>query len=96
MKVRSRKYCINGILDLCAYPDEAGIKYFTYMKDIVEIEGLEKLNQLKVLLLAYNEIKEIKGLKHLTNLQELSLNDNQITEIKGLENLTNLRTLYLD
>jgi Leucine-rich repeat (LRR) protein len=46
--------------------------------DIAEIQGLERLSQLKELNLSSNCIEEIKGLEHLTTLRKLNLNDNPI------------------
>ncbi|MHA1254608.1 MAG: leucine-rich repeat domain-containing protein [Promethearchaeota archaeon] len=65
------------------------------ISDINEIEGLEKLTNLKKLDLSNNNITEIKGLEKLTNLSNLNLSTNNISEIKGLETLGNLRFLRL-
>lgn len=46
------------------------------------IEGLDKLENLKVLNLAKNQIKTIPpSMKHLVSLQELRLNDNIIDNV---------------
>jgi len=63
--------------------------------NLIKIENLDDLKQLKHLDLSYNNILEIKGLDSLVNLHELDLSDNNISEIKGFENLTNLSILYL-
>ncbi|MBA7584206.1 hypothetical protein ES708_26159 [subsurface metagenome] len=68
---------------------------FIGLKDISQIEGLEKLTDLKRLDLFGNEIAEIKGLEKLINLEYLILEGNEIAEIKGLENLINLKGLIL-
>jgi len=65
------------------------------IKDISEIQGLDKLSNLHELYLSGNQITEIKGLDALVNLKKLYLIGNQITEIKGLESLTELQLLYL-
>ena len=81
VKVRGEKIEVkNNILNL----SDRGIE------EITEIEGLEKLFNLKELDLSYNHITEIKKLEKLTNLQELYLSENRILEIKGLEMLINL------
>ncbi len=67
----------------------------TGIRDISEIEGLDKLTGLQALWLSGNQITEIKGLNKFTNLQILYLGGNQITEIKGLDKLTSLQILYL-
>ncbi|KKN28247.1 hypothetical protein LCGC14_0856280 [marine sediment metagenome] len=69
---------------------------FIGLTDISQIEGLEKLTDLKKLDLFGNEINEIKGLEKLINLEYLNLSRNEITEINGLENLTNLKVLILE
>jgi len=70
------------------------------IKNIKEINGLEKLTSLEILDLSINQIKEIECIDNLINLKTLLLgnfshNDgNEITEIKGLESLKKLE--YLD
>jgi Leucine-rich repeat (LRR) protein len=46
--------------------------------DISEIEGLQKLSNLKELCLSNSKIREIKGLEQPTHLQELKLGNNPI------------------
>jgi len=59
-------------------------------------KGLEKLTQLKVLILDFNQLTDVpKGLEKLTQLKDLSLAANQLTDVKGLEKLTQLTHLYL-
>ena len=68
-----------------------------YKKQLAEMpKGLEKLTQLKILVLDYNKLTEMpKGLEKLTQLTGLSLGANQLTDVpKGLEKLTQLT--YLD
>lgn len=62
---------------------------------IDEIEGLEKLFNLRKLYLNKNLITELKGLENLINLEVLDLSFNNITEIKGLDNLSKLKYLNL-
>ncbi len=56
------------------------------VKSLSEIEGLEKLTNLKVLNLGWNEIENLETLK---KLRILHLMTNEISKIKGLNNLTN-------
>jgi Leucine-rich repeat (LRR) protein len=52
------------------------------------VKGLEKLTQLKELVLGYNKLTNVKGLEKLTQLKGLNLRDNpdltkaQIDELK--------------
>ncbi|MFX1519000.1 MAG: leucine-rich repeat domain-containing protein [Promethearchaeota archaeon] len=80
-----RYYVKNGALDLSEI--EIG--------DITEIKGLEKLTNLRELILYDQKIREIKGLENLKNLKKLCLGWNKIEEIKGLETLTELNELWL-
>lgn len=63
--------------------------------DIMEIEGLETLVDLKELNLSKNAITEIKGLETLISLEKLYLSSNQIEIIIGLDTLKNLKFLDL-
>ena len=65
------------------------------IKNMSEIEGLDKCEKLEVLRLNGNEISEISGLENLSSLQFLNLSENKISEIKGLDNLSNLKNLDL-
>lgn len=65
------------------------------IESIDDIEGLNRLGDLKYLSLWRNRISEIKGLECLKELEVLSLADNRIKEIKGLDELINLRILKL-
>ncbi|MEY4902546.1 MAG: hypothetical protein RLZZ292_361 [Bacteroidota bacterium] len=62
---------------------------------IIKIEGLEQLINLKNLSFVHNQIRRIEGLEQLTRLEKLFLNQNRITKIEGLEQLTNLINLGL-
>ncbi len=62
---------------------------------IDEITGLEKLKDLEILHLDWNQITEIKGLENLVSLKELNLHCNEIEEIKGLSRLSKLERLSL-
>ena len=58
-------------------------------------KGLEKLTQLKDLILNHNKLTSVKGLENLTQLTKLHLHGNNLTDVKGLENLTQLKLLNL-
>jgi Leucine-rich repeat (LRR) protein len=64
--------------------------------DIVRIEGLKRLPNLKTLDLGKNKIETISGLVDAPKLEVLNLTQNRITRIEGLESVTGLRELYLD
>ena len=63
--------------------------------NIVSLEGIERLVNLKELDLYGNEIVDIAPLSGLTNLTTLILTRNRITDIGPLSPLTNLSTLQL-
>ncbi len=58
----------NGMLEIYEHDD----------LDILEIKGLENLNELGVLKLDNNSISQFKGLENLSNLSHLSLSGNNI------------------
>jgi Leucine-rich repeat (LRR) protein len=64
---------------------------------IEKIEGLEGLEKLTTLNLAYNRIKEVNNVRHLSNLYSLDLSGNLIAKVEGkeLEGLQNLNHLKL-
>ena len=66
-------------------------------KKLTEIPpSINKLINLRMLILSNNNISEIKNLGALVNLQTLKLDKNQISEIKNLDALVNLQRLVLD
>lgn len=62
---------------------------------IKEIEGLDKLTELKSLFISSNNISKIDGLDKLQSLEYLNLMSNKITDISGLKKLHNLRQLHI-
>ena len=62
---------------------------------LTDVKGLEKLTQLRVLILTNNQLTDVKGLEKLTQLTHLYLHRNQLTDVKGLEKLTQLKHLIL-
>lgn len=91
--VGGNKYFVrDGKLDLS---QDIRLHKSSGIKDMDEIEGLEKVKHVIDLDLTGNFITEIKGLDHLTELRFLSLRWNKITEIEGLNALHELRRLNL-
>lgn len=66
------------------------------IRSITDIQGLDKLFQLKKLDLSHNQITSMKGIDHLVNLRVLKLSDNKIHEIGYIQNLRKLKKVYLD
>lgn len=64
-------------------------------KNIVYLDGIEKLTSLSTACLSANNIKDITPLTELTSLQNLELKKNQIKDIAPLKELTNLSNLYI-
>lgn len=64
-------------------------------KNIVYLDGIEKLTSLSTACLSANNIKDITPLKEVTSLQNLELRKNQIKDITPLKELTNLLNLYI-
>ncbi len=67
-----------------------------HIKNITDIQGLDKLWRLRKLHLSHNDITSLKGIEHLIILKVLKLSDNKIQEIEFLRNLPKLEKLYLD
>ncbi|CAG9862112.1 unnamed protein product [Phyllotreta striolata] len=66
-----------------------------YDNQIEQIQYLDKLVNLRVLLMGKNRIKKIEGLDGLLNIEVLDLHGNQITQVGGLSNLAGLKVLNL-
>ncbi|MCP4345189.1 MAG: leucine-rich repeat domain-containing protein, partial [Desulfobacterales bacterium] len=69
--------------------------YYTGMKDIENIEGLQYCTKLDQLDLSFNQINDISAVAGLTNLTELRLYGNEISDIIAVAGLTNLTVLDL-
>jgi hypothetical protein len=65
------------------------------IRRLKDLQGLEKLVNLKELRLEEHRIERIECLENLVDLEVLNLGYNKIVEIKGLENLVNLKKLDL-
>ena len=66
------------------------------IKNLSEIDGLDKLVNLKKLDLSNNQISSMKGLESLVNLKVLKLSYNQIQKIEHISSLNKLQILLLD
>ncbi|MCL2636884.1 MAG: leucine-rich repeat domain-containing protein [Oscillospiraceae bacterium] len=60
-----------------------------------DIIPLQRMVNLKVLILFFNQISDLTLLSRLVNLESLNLHLNEIVDISPLEQLTNLRIIYL-
>ncbi len=65
------------------------------LRSINNIVALNKLTNLKHLLVQRNNIERISSLENFKKLKTLNLSDNNITKIENLENLNNLEELEL-
>ncbi len=84
--INSRKFAIKeGVLDLSNQR----------IKNILDINDLDKSVGLKQLDLSNNIISKIIGLEKLTHLEILHLSNNSIEEIENLDDLLNLKELDL-
>nr|CAI5867843.1 unnamed protein product [Callosobruchus analis] len=66
-----------------------------YDNQLEQMQSLEKLENLRVLLMGKNRIKKIEGLEHMTKIEVLDLHGNQICQVGGLSSLTELKVLNL-
>ncbi|KAH9489094.1 Leucine-rich repeat-containing protein 9 [Bulinus truncatus] len=90
----------NGIKDLTALqlnrlPSLKAL--FLQGNEIIKIEGLEGLHDLRELVLDKNKIKQIteSSLANQWNLQELHIEENRLKDISGLSSMENLMRLYM-
>lgn len=65
------------------------------IKDLNEIKGLSKLENLKSLNLYNNELKKIEVLENLQDLEIIILDHNNISKIENINNYHNLKVLRL-
>ncbi|XP_041353285.1 leucine-rich repeat-containing protein 9-like isoform X2 [Gigantopelta aegis] len=70
---------------------------FLQGNDIMKVEGLDGLHDLRELVLDRNKIKGLSELSFINqwNLQELHLEENRLRELSNLGHLENLQRLYL-
>jgi len=66
------------------------------IKNITDIQGIDKLWYLKRLDLSRNNITSLDGIEHLENLRILKLSNNKIQDIQQIKNLQNLVKVYLN
>lgn len=63
--------------------------------NLTNLTGVEQLNQLEILIVAFHHIKEINPIVGLTKLKSLFLNSNYIEKLDGIENLKEIDQLYI-
>ncbi|XP_025105112.1 leucine-rich repeat-containing protein 9-like isoform X2 [Pomacea canaliculata] len=90
----------NGIKDMAALqlgrlPSLKAL--FLQGNEITKVEGLERLHDLRELVLDRNKIKAVSEFSFASqwNLQELHIEENRLREVGGLNLLENLKRLYL-
>nr|CAH7759362.1 unnamed protein product [Callosobruchus chinensis] len=66
-----------------------------YDNQLEQMQSLEKLENLRVLLMGKNRIKKIEGLEHMKKIEVLDLHGNQISQVGGLSALIELKVLNL-
>lgn len=66
-----------------------------YDNQIERICNLDRLENLRVLLIGKNRIRKIEGLERLNKLEVLDLHGNQIVQVSGLGELVSLKVLNL-
>ena len=74
---------------------ESITKLFLSSKNISNITGIEKFENLIHLQIMNNQISDISPLENLVNLREAILIDNQISDLTPLSELTKLQSLFL-
>ncbi len=105
-KLDGIEYCSNlsflnavaeNIVDLKPLSNLTKLEYLDLDQNytIEDISPINKLINLKTLILFSNPIKDISGLSNLINLKELDLNLTPISDITPLTNLVNLEILSL-
>ena len=64
---------------------------------LINIQGVYKLKNLRKLYLNKNPIQSLKGIEHLVNLEELYLDNTNVTSIvNNIDKLPNLRLLSIN
>jgi len=67
------------------------IKFLSLNKNqLKNLEGVERLSNLEVLLLADNAITSLRGLKNMPNLKKLDLSGCQLAKLHSIPDLPNL------
>ena len=64
-------------------------------KKLINVDDLDKLDEIQELYLHWNKIYDISGMINVTNLRKLHLGNNNIAKIKGFDNFINLENLYI-
>ncbi len=66
------------------------------IKNITDIQGLDKIWRLRKLDLSHNQIETMKGIEYLPNLRILKLSDNKIQKIENIKHFQKLKKLTID
>lgn len=73
------------------------LNYIDLQKNWLEdLSWIEKLTQIKELILNFNNVENVSYLKWLNNLENLQIAHNKVSDISELSNLTNLKTLKIE
>ena len=72
------------------------ISFTCNSKGLDNLEGIERLTELRFLMLKANLIQDITPLSSLTKLQSLTIDNNSINQLDPLRELTDLRNLVLN
>lgn len=86
---------INNIDGLCKQKFPFLVFLDVYDNQLEFITGLDRLENLRVLLMGKNRIRKIEKLNMLKKIEVLDLHGNQISQIEGLRDLNNLKVLNL-
>lgn len=66
------------------------------IKNITDIQGLDKIWRLKKLDLSHNQIQSMKGIEFLPNLRILKLSYNRIQKIENIDHFQRLKKISID
>ncbi|HCX64545.1 MAG TPA: hypothetical protein DHN33_04980 [Eubacteriaceae bacterium] len=74
----------------------SGLMFLTiYVNDIVSLDGMEELTNLKQVQASSNEISDVTALSELVNLTRVDLSINKVENLEPFVKLTNLEQLWL-
>ncbi|KKN01978.1 hypothetical protein LCGC14_1122330 [marine sediment metagenome] len=90
VEYEENKVFVNDPLNLTRRREEYRIK------TIREIKGLDKLHQLRSLMIQDHAISKLSGLEKLESLEFLDLSRNNIVDLSGLKKCSKLKTLILN
>ncbi|KAL4656782.1 leucine-rich repeat and IQ domain-containing protein 1 isoform X1 [Arapaima gigas] len=85
-----------GLLALEGISNCKDLKYIDVQENSIRFVNCENLENLRVLLLGWNQLTSIHGLESAVNLDVLQLSHNRISRISGLNSLKQLQRLVID